>query len=110
MKGIWVAALVCLSAPIGANAAGGNFWAAGAGTTSCGATVKYLDGFGGPEQIRQWVWGYISAYNRYNSVGKGVQFSDGEAITAFIRKRCTEYPLETLMQATTVLIANLPAE
>ena len=84
----------------------------GSGTQSCGT---YLQGRRVPNdfvdyQTAQWVWGYLSAYNRYvayskfTPVSKNVPSGD---VLAYLDKYCRENPLHVMAQAMDVFIPDL---
>lgn len=110
MGGRSVAALVSVVALtncafVSAEASNG-FLVNGAGVVSCGKILEHMGREEGPLQVKQWIWGYLSAYNEFHK--EQVDFPDDAALIAYIKNYCANKPLESLLRATKALLSELP--
>lgn len=92
-------------APFVAEASDG-FLVNGAGVVSCGKILEHMGREEGSLQIKQWIWGYLSAYNEFHK--EQVNFPDDASLIAYVRNYCTNKPLDSLLRATKALLSELP--
>ncbi len=78
---------------------------AGAGSASCGQALEISKNSSGKLQITQWVYGYVSAYNRRSS--GDIKPPDADAVAAYVVRYCTDNPLAFLYTSVDALIADL---
>lgn len=83
------------------------FTSGGASAVTCGAYLKAREDRQDMSYIASWVWGYISGYNQWSTYPQINDFPSEGTVVAYFDKHCRENPLETLMQGTVALVADL---
>ena len=84
----------------------------GAGRVSCGAWLEFRAARANPQdmrftQAREWLDGFLSAYNWYVFSGPDVRATDSDGMYAWIDKFCRENPTAGLVFAMAKFIAFL---
>lgn len=67
-----------------------------------------IDGTVWPSQSKAylaWIQGYISAFNMYNEQGKNLVYTDDDGLAAWMKKYCSDNPLDSVLIATIELIS-----
>jgi hypothetical protein len=86
-----------------------NYMIAGWGPQSCAAWTKIQAGE--PRDVdapRQWVLGFVSAFNAYESpTGDVTKTADTNGLFAWIDNYCAAHPLDKISTATMALISEL---
>lgn len=116
MKKCYVAALMVVMLPIGAQSSAAQTPPMGAGTQSCGHWVKTRASaedvdIVGEGMMTAWVQGFVSGLWLVEQMGGNPSFRipDAGAIQGWLDNRCEERPLEQLVMAGTALVKQLKA-
>lgn len=83
------------------------FYSAGAGSVQCGEYLKARENRQDVGEVVSWAWGYISGYNQWSTYPQIQDFPATNTVTAYLDKHCRDNPLDTVLQGTVALVADL---
>ena len=87
-------------------ASGESAWLLGSGAISCGKWVEDRDNKHLRAQRMQWLLGYVSAYNWFQSAHQA-KLSDGAAALTFVDRYCYANTQHTIAAAAAALVEEL---
>lgn len=102
-----LALMMSAGVPAHAQQAGGeSTWMLGAGAISCGKWAEDRDNKHLRAQRMQWLLGYVSAYNAFQSSHQA-RLPDGATALAFVDRYCYSNPQHTVAAAAAALVEDL---
>jgi hypothetical protein len=84
-----------------------SFVAGGVGAVNCGEYLKARESRQDVGEAVRWVWGYVSGYNQWSTYPQINVFPADSTVIAYLDKHCRDNPLDSVLQATMAMIADM---